>query len=324
MSFYSVPESQSPPQLRLRPVLLVLVCAMVLLLVMQRTSWLSLPYAWLHDGFYAPLRSALHTPLKWSQHGWQAFADRQDEHALLLQQQQENQELRAQVQLLGHFQAENRRLRMLMDSLLNVTDPVLIAELSDTAIDGYRESVTINKGERDGVYVNQAVIDPYGLVGQVVEVFAHESRVMLITDTRSRVPVYVARTQQRTLVFGSNGYGTLEMPALRADSDIQVGDRLVSSGLGGIFPRGYPVAEVTAIERDTRAASMTVRLRPLAHLQSMLEVLLLDQRHIAYTPQAVGPVGPPVPPKPEPEAAAEPADDAAKAAAAAENPHADA
>ena len=246
------------------------------------------------------------------------FAEKQDEHALLLQQQQETQELRAQVQLLGHFQAENRRLRMLMDSLLNVTDPVLIAELSDTSIDGYRESVTINKGERDGVYVNQAVIDPYGLVGQVVEVFSRESRVMLITDTRSRVPVYVARTQQRTLVSGSNGYGSLEMPMLRADSDIQVGDRLVSSGLGGIFPRGYPVAEVTAIERDARAASMTVRLRPLAHLQSMLEVLLLDQRHIAYPPQAVVPVGPPVP-----EALSKNAEEK-DAAATAEKPHADA
>ena len=311
-----MPESQTPPQLRLRPVLLVLVCAVVLLT--QRTGWLSRPYAWVHDGVYAPVRTALHAPLQWTRHGWQVFAEKQDEHALLLQQQQENQELRAQVQLLGHFQAENRRLRMLMDSLLNVTDPVLIAELSDTSIDGYRESVTINKGERDGVYVNQAVIDPYGLVGQVVEVFSRESRVMLITDTRSRVPVYVARTQQRTLVSGSNGYGSLEMPMLRADSDIQVGDRLVSSGLGGIFPRGSPVAEVTAIDRDARAASMTVRLRPLAHLQSMLEVLLLDQRHIAYPPQAVVPVGPPVP-----EALSKNAEEK-DAAATAEKPHADA
>ena len=313
-----MPESQTPPQSRQRPVLLVLVCAVVLLTLTQRTGWLSRPYAWVHDGVYAPVRTALHAPLQWTQHGWQVFAEKQDEHALLLQQQQENQELRAQVQLLGHFQAENRRLRMLMDSLLNVTDPVLIAELSDTSIDGYRESVTINKGERDGVYVNQAVIDPYGLVGQVVEVFARESRVMLITDTRSRVPVYVARTQQRTLVSGSNGYGSLEMPMLRADSDIQVGDRLVSSGLGGIFPRGYPVAEVTAIERDARAASMTVRLRPLAHLQSMLEVLLLDQRHIAYPPQAVVPVGPPVP-----EALSKNVEEK-DAAATAEKPHADA
>ena len=278
-----MPESQTPPQLRLRPVLLVLVCAVVLLTLTQRTGWLSRPYAWVHDGVYAPVRTALHAPLQWTQHGWQVFAEKQDEHALLLQQQQENQELRAQVQLLGHFQAENRRLRMLMDSLLNVTDPVLIAELSDTSIDGYRES-----------------------------------RVMLITDTRSRVPVYVARTQQRTLVSGSNGYGSLEMPMLRADSDIQVGDRLVSSGLGGIFPRGYPVAEVTAIERDARAASMTVRLRPLAHLQSMLEVLLLDQRHIAYPPQAVVPVGPPVP-----EALSKNAEEK-DAAATAEKPHADA
>lgn len=105
---------------------------------------------------------------------------------------------------------------------------------------------------------------------------------------------------------------------LRADSDIQVGDRLVSSGLGGIFPRGYPVAEVTAIERDARAASMTVRLRPLAHLQSMLEVLLLDQRHIAYPPQAVVPVGPPVP-----EALSKNVEEK-DAAATAEKPNADA
>ena len=131
-----MPESQTPPQLRLRPVLLVLVCAVVLLTLTQRTGWLSRPYAWVHDGVYAPVRTALHAPLQWTQHGWQVFAEKQDEHALLLQQQQENQELRAQVQLLGHFQAENRRLRMLMDSLLNVTDPVLIAELSDTSIDG--------------------------------------------------------------------------------------------------------------------------------------------------------------------------------------------
>ena len=284
----------APQELRLRPVFGALFVAVFLLVLSQR-GWLTYPYAWLHDGVYAPVRTVLHTPMRWLQAGWQQLAAHQDEHALLLQVQQENQELRAQVQLLGHFQAENRRLRMLMDSLLDVTDPVLIAELSDTSIDGYRELVTLNKGTQDGVYVNQAVIDPYGLVGQVVEVFAHESRVMLITDTRSRVPVYVARTQQRTLVFGSTGYGSLEMPTLRADSDIKVGDRLVSSGLGGIYPRGYPVAEVTAVERDSRSSSMTVRLRPLAHLQSMLEVLLLDQRHIAYQPQMVVPVGPPLP-----------------------------
>ncbi|MDO4642814.1 MAG: rod shape-determining protein MreC [Cardiobacteriaceae bacterium] len=295
MWFYQAPDSQSLPPPRLRPVLLLLFLAILLLVLSRQTIWLMRPYSWLHDGIYAPVRTVLHAPLRWTKMGLNQFSEHQDERALLLQQQQENQELRAQVQLLGHFQAENRRLRMLMDSLLNVTDPVLIAELSDTAIDGYHESVTINKGTQDGVYVNQAVIDPYGLVGQVVEVFAHESRVMLITDTRSRVPVYVARSQQRTLVFGSSGYGTLEMPPMRADSDIQVGDRLVSSGLGGIYPRGYPVAEVTAIERDTRATSLMVRLRPLAHLQSMLEVLLLDQRHITYPAQAVVPVGPPDP-----------------------------
>lgn len=288
------PAPKTVASVRIRPVVAAGFLAILLLLVSKQTTWLNRPYAWLYDGIYMPVRTVVQFPLRLSDKGLRALAARQDISARLLTLQQENQELQAQVQLLGHFQAENRRLRMLMDSVLNVTDPVLIAELNDTAIDGYREFITINKGTADGVYLNQAVIDPYGLVGQVIEVFAHEARVMLITDARSRIPVYVERTQQRALVKGSNDYGSLVMPTLRFDSDIQVGDKLVSSGLGGVYPRGYPVAEITAVAHDRRSSFMSVKLKPLAHLQSMLEVLLLDRRKSLPSAAVRVPVGPPV------------------------------
>ncbi|ABQ13749.1 rod shape-determining protein MreC [Dichelobacter nodosus] len=268
------------------------------LLIAQGTgSWLQPVQAELYQWIYHPLRAVIQAPwlnLRQYLYQWQnkkALASRCDN---LLR---ENEMLRAQMQLLGHLQAENRRLRMLMESVANVTEPVMVAELSDTMIEGYRETVMINKGARDGVYEHQAVIDPHGLIGQVIAVYPNQAEVMLISDGRSRVPVYIERTHQRALLSGSAEAGVLTMPALRLETDIRIGDHLLSSGLGGIFPRGYPVAEVVSVNREQRYGFLQVRLKPLAHLQTMLEVLLLDRRQLADSLYI--PVGPPAPEKEE-------------------------
>ena len=284
------PESARPALWpMLRPAALLLGAAVLLLVVDRQTAWLAPLRQVLHEWVYQPSRLAAQAPVALlDQLGkrWSARSELADQADVLAA---ENRQLRAQLQTLGHFQAENRRLRMMMDSLLTVTDPVLIAEIRDDAIDGYRESITINKGSRDGVFLHQAVIDPYGLVGQVVEVYSSEARVMLLTDARSRLPVYVARTQQRALVSGTARRGEMTLDSLRVGSDIEVGDVLISSGLGGVFPRGYPVATVTAVERSPESAFLQVSLQPAAHLSSMLEVLLLDKRDNA-TPLPVGPM----------------------------------
>ena len=283
-------ESGRPALLPLlRPAALLLLFAVVLLALDSQKNWLQPLRQLVHEWLYQPARIAAQAPLTLVEHTgrrWNARSELADQAQLLAA---ENRQLRAQLQTLGHFQAENRRLRMLMDSLLTVTDPVLIAEIRDDAIDGFRESISINKGSRDGVFLHQAVIDPYGLVGQVVEVYANDSRVMLLTDARSRLPGYVARTQQRALVSGTARRGEMTLDSLRVGSDIAVGDVLISSGLGGVFPRGYPVATVTAVERSPESAFLQVSLQPAAHLSSMLEVLLLDKRD-SGTPLPVGPL----------------------------------
>ncbi|MDO5090072.1 MAG: rod shape-determining protein MreC [Cardiobacteriaceae bacterium] len=275
----------------LRPPLLLAVFAIVLLAFDRQSGWLAPMRAAAQEWLYQPLRLVVQAPLSQSAQALARWDARNEAVQQAVQLAAENRELRAQLQTLGHFQAENRRLRMLMDSLLTVTDPVLIAEIRDTAIDGYRESITINKGARDGVFLHQAVIDPYGLVGQVVDVYAHEARVMLVTDARSRLPVYVSRTQERALVSGTARRGEMTLDSLRAGSDIEVGDVLVSSGLGGVFPRGYPVATVAAVERSPESSFLQVALTPAAHLSSMLEVLLLDKRD-SITPLPMGPLLP--------------------------------
>lgn len=267
--------------------------SLLLLLLNKFTPWLDKPAAGLHDYVHAPLQRMVYAPLLGTARLWRQWRQEDDLAAQLRDVRAQNDELRTQVQLLGHYQAENRRLRMLMESVDSVSVPVMIAEIFDSNIEGYRETIIINKGLADGVYLHQAVIDPFGLVGQVTEVFEHQARVMLISDGRSRVPVYVERTQQRGLLSGMAENGALTVENIRLDSDIQIGDRLVSSGLGGVFPRGYPVAEVVNVARDQRNSFLQIELKPLAHLSSMLEVLLLDQREVI--PEVALPVGPPLP-----------------------------
>lgn len=265
--------------------------------VSGRTTWLLPLYDALYEQVYFPLNRTIQAPLRWSKHKISRyFSDREAlasaRHLVL-----ENRELHAQVQLMAHYQAENRRLHLLMDSVARVREPVLVAELDDTRTEGYREEVTINKGSVDGVYEQQPVIDPFGLVGQVLRVYPHQAVVMLISDGRSRVPVYVERTQQRALVSGSAQIGLLNITSLRLGSDIRIGDRLVSSGLGGVFPRGYPVAEIIAIDRDQRGSFLKIKLQAFAHLDSLLEVLLLDRGDAPAVPfdNPRIPVGPPRP-----------------------------
>lgn len=269
-------------------------CSVAVLLLCKHVAVVHEIYQQVRAVAYKPVVNGIQYPFRFVIRQFGRF----QHDRLLLENAQslklENEELRAQVQLMGHYQAENRRLRMLMDSVGNVTEPVMVAELLDADIEGYRETLMINKGYDDGVYLQQAVIDPFGLVGQVTAVFPHSASVMLITDARSRVPVYVERTHQRAVVSGSLEKEGLIMPNMRVDSDLQVGDQLVSSGLGGIFPRGYPVATVVAVVRDQRHSFLQVKLRPLAQLSSILEVLLLDQRKVPELPEL--PVGPPLPP----------------------------
>lgn len=281
---------QSAENGRVSPIVFTLGVALLLLALGRWTGAIKWLESGIYEALYRPARVVLHTPAQSLrafrlQHQTREYANAQAE-ALF----RENQTLRANLLTLTHLQAENRRLRSLMESVLEATDAVQVAEVIDSVMDGQRESVWINRGEHEGVFATQAVIDAFGLVGQVVLTRAFDAEVMLISDVRSRVPVFIARTQQRELVAGAVGRAALEPLILPPLSDVVVGDVLVSSGLGGGFPRGYPVAKVISIETDGEGGLMRASIAPVAKLQSALEVLLLEERTVHVPPLPVGPI----------------------------------
>ncbi len=163
---------------------------------------------------------------------------------------QENLLLRSRLKKLHSLEADNRRLKRLLGQSDQIAERVLLAELVEVSLEPYTQQISLNKGSRDDVYVGQPVINGDGVIGQVVHTSQFQSTVTLLTDPSSAVPVMVMRNGLRGVLFGTGVRNRLTMPYLTADADIRVGDLLITSGMGGRFPTGYPVATVTDVEQE--------------------------------------------------------------------------
>jgi len=196
---------------------------------------------------------------------------RQDNEKLLA----ERQGLNAKVQQFDALEEENARLRRMLGSAAQVADKVLAAELVEVSSEPFTRKIVVAKGSRDGVYVGQSVIDAHGIMGQVTQVASQVSRVTLITDAGHAIPVLDNRSGLRMLVFGTGDPDTLKVPYLTSASDIKEGDLLVSSGMGGTFPPGYPVAQVSRIVNDPNEAFLAIAAKPAAQLNHGKQVMLI-------------------------------------------------
>jgi len=183
--------------------------------------------------------------------------------------------LHAKTEKMASLSAENARLRDLLGSSEKLEDNVLVAELIGVDPDPESQVILLDKGTSDGVYEGQPVIDANGLMGQVIEVSRHMSRALLITDPSHSVPVQVNRNNLRLIAVGSGESRTLELAHVQDTADIQVGDLLVTSGLGQRFPAGYPVALVSEVLHDPGQPFATVRAKPTAFLDRSRHVLLV-------------------------------------------------
>lgn len=241
--------------------------------------------------------------------GWavETFASRrllQEENAKLHAQ---HLLLEARLQKFEALEAENLRLRELLASSFKAGDRVLIAELMSVDLDPYQHKVLLNKGERDKVYVGQPLLDARGVMGQIVDVTPLTATAMLITDPAHALPVQVNRNGLRSIAVGTGALQELALPHIPNNADIQAGDLLVTSGLGGRFPPGYPVAQVTAVAVDPGQNFAKVIARPLSQLDRSREVLLVwppEPPTQAATPPASGTSAPD---GPAPDATAAPA-----------------
>lgn len=181
----------------------------------------------------------------------------------------------ARLQKLEALEAENKRLRDLLGSAARVADRAVVAELVEVSLEPFTRRIVVAKGSRDGVYLGQPVIDAFGIIGQVTEVGLFTSKATLITDPGHAIPVIVKRNGLRTVVFGTGAPDRVSVPYLTASADIRDGDLLVSSGMGGRFPPGYPVAEITRIVKDPNEAFLEISATPTARLNYGKEVLLV-------------------------------------------------
>ncbi|SEP93722.1 rod shape-determining protein MreC [Solimonas aquatica] len=229
--------------------------------------------------------------------------------------------LQAQLQRLQGLEAENRRLRELLASTAQLPEAVLVAEIVNVSQDPYRHQIMLNRGSSDGVYRGQAVVDAYGVMGQIVEVAAHSAKALLVTDPDHGVPIEINRTGLQTIALGLGDERGLRLPFLPSNADIKAGDLLVSSSLGGRFPAGYPVGTVYEVKPVAGEHFMEAYAYPAAKLNQGRQALLVWNRNGA--PASEEPAAEPaasVPAKPAPAPATKPLPAAAPAAKPAGRP----
>ena len=173
--------------------------------------------------------------------------------------------------------AENARLRGLLGAAERGGLDVQLAPILDIDLDPTRQRLILDAGSRDGVRLGQSVIDAGGLVGQIIEVTPSTATVLLITDPDHAVPVLVGRNGVRLVAYGKGRSDQLELPNIPLSADVKVGDAIITSGLGGRFPPGFPVGSVSSLRPDDSRAFLVAALDPAARLDRGRDVLLLQQ-----------------------------------------------
>lgn len=255
--------------------MLVLALLLVLLVLVDTyTSWLrpvtdrlenaALPFYWITN---LPARFA-----EWSEDGLDSRSELLAKNNAL-----ESELLVHQGRLLrmAELAAENVRLRNLLNATELLQDSVLVTELIGISPDPASHTILINRGSVDGAYIGQAVLDANGLMGQVIELHNNHSRVLLITDSSHALPVQVLRNGVRSIAEGIGKYDYLRLRFVSPTMDIREGDKLVSSGLGGRYPVGYPVGEVMEITSQPGDAFVEVKVAPAAWLNRSRHLLLV-------------------------------------------------
>ncbi len=250
------------------------VLSFVVMFLDQRHGWMEQARFVLQTAAY-PLQLAVASPTTaWA---WleQNFESREALRA-------ENERLKARDRDLAvrsmRFEAlarENGDLRGLRDALPPVADHWLTAEIVNVELNSLRHRILVNRGKLNKVFKAQAVLDDKGVIGQTTHIGELSAEVILITDPESAIPVQIERTGLRTIAVGAGDSASLALPYLPGNADIKTGDLLITSGLGGVFPAGYPVAKVTEVHRDAVQPLAQVLAAPFANVDTDREVVLV-------------------------------------------------
>jgi rod shape-determining protein MreC len=284
VAFRSTDSSGRTSGLLLRCVLYCLL-ALALIIVDKRYQQLVQIRRWLSWAAY-PVQVAVASPFE----GWHWFRESVSTRDTL---RADNARLEAalrvadfKLQRYEALEAETQRLRALRENTADVADHFLIGDIMDVDLDAFRERVLVNLGANKGVFIGQAVLDSGGVFGQVARVEQFTSEVILLSDPAHAIPVQINRNGLRTVAVGTGNTERLKLPYLPTSADVVVGDLLVTSGLGGGFPTGYPVGTVSAVRRDPAQSLAEVDVRPAAALDRSRELMFVWLKPNATLPPA--------------------------------------
>ena len=191
--------------------------------------------------------------------------------------------LQAQVRLqkISELSAENTRLRGLLDTPLIIDGRMEIAEVIGTDADPLRHIIVINRGSKNELKVGQTVLDDKGIMGQIVNVYPHSSRVMLLSDKEHSLSVRLENTGMRAIVSGTGDLGRLKMEYVPTSANITVGEKVYSSGLWQHFPAGYLVGQVSKVQRHNSGEFAQIDVTPAAQLAGGHHVVVLFSDSLA-------------------------------------------
>ena len=254
--------------------IIFVVLSFILLINDQRNNYLSILRNSIAIAIY-PLQSAVEIPSRltdWFDLRIKSKEILIKENQNLLSQQKINSSI---LQRYESLEQENERLKQILNAASNLDNKVEITRIISVNVNPYRHTIVIDKGERDGVYEGQVLLGADGVIGQILHTNFLTSEAILISDSDHALPVEINRNGLRTIVLGNGSYTKLDVPYIPNNADIEIGDLLVTSGLGGKFPSGYPVARVDFIERDLSEQFYKVSAKPIAHLNQVREIMLL-------------------------------------------------
>ena len=254
--------------------IIFVVLSFILLINDQRNNYLSILRNSIAIAIY-PLQSAVEIPSRLAD--WFDLRIKSKEILIrenqnLLSQQKINSSI---LQRHESLEQENERLKQILNAASNLDNKVEITRIISVNVNPYRHTIVIDKGERDGVYEGQILLGADGVIGQILHTNFLTSEAILISDSDHALPVEINRNGLRTIVLGNGSYTKLDVPYIPNNADIEIGDLLVTSGLGGKFPSGYPVAKVDFIESDLSEQFYKVSAKPIAYLNQVRELMLL-------------------------------------------------
>jgi len=222
-----------------------------------------------------PLQYAVNAPIKMLGRLSRRLRAQQDLVAANEHLRVENLDLRSRSQKFAALTRENVRLRELLDSSAEFTETVVGADVLAIETSPSARQIVIDKGSRHGAFVGQPVVDAYGVLGQIVQTGPFSSTALLITDVSHAAPVQINRTGLRAISVGTGAFDELSLSFVPTSADVEVGDLVVTSGLGNRFPAGYPVGEVTSVEVDHGEPFARIIVTPSAQVSRAREVLLV-------------------------------------------------